>query len=143
MKKYLLLLTSMMILMTGCADPPRGGNDATLANSNAWKISSLMLDGKLIPTPPTANPIIRFEARRLFASSGCNSSQATYTAKKGTLSIQGDGVTEMGCDYLDYEDAFFTVLHAAIKYEVTADTLKLSDGTTNRVATFTTLAPQE
>ncbi len=98
-----------------------------------WALTELTLDGNVVELG-TARPTLQFEAGgQAGGNGGCNSYSGPYqTGAGGKLSFGPFVSTEMACDALSVESAYFQALAKVEKFSVEGSKLKLSstDGKT-------------
>jgi heat shock protein HslJ len=143
---YSGLLIVLCLGTSGCNDEP-GDAAATVLGQGEWTMQSMTRNGN--PTPPLAGTrvSISFKGDRFFGSSGCNSYEGTYRAKKGgQFSIGELGGTEMACDepagVMQQEISYLDALSRVRAFSVKQNQLILSDGTAqNRVVFVPYQAP--
>jgi len=90
----------------------------------------VQLDGQEVANPD-GRFSLRFEdSERLSGQGGCNRYSAACKAEAGgRLSIGGIASTRMTCPEAQREQAFFAMLRSAVRYELDAKMLILSDST--------------
>ena len=117
-------LIAAALLLAGCGSGGGGATDTAALTGVAW-----MLDGV-----EQATPSIRFEARQVSGSAGCNRFSGTYRADGDRMSFGPLATTQMACPPPadDVERAFLQALDGVTHWRVDAGRLVLSGTKTLR-----------
>ena len=126
---YFASLLALLAAAAGCC-PCRKYQKlygAPLAGTR-WEL--IQLDGADVPNPD-GRFYLRFDgSKRLSGKGGCNRFSAVCDAEAGGhLHIGQIASTRMACPELQREQAFFAMLRSAVRYELDAKMLILSDST--------------
>lgn len=127
MPRFIILSTITALFLFGCDGPRQTVDDATPGTTTAqpenyegkWVLKSL--EGK----DAVAGTTLIFEGDEISGSGGCNGYSSPYTWKRGKLKIKGVGYTEMACDILQQEVAYFDVLDRVTSGKVEGAVLTL------------------
>jgi heat shock protein HslJ len=125
-KKYLAILLALtaLFLLAACNG---GGDSSDMLTANLWALTEL--DGQP-PLPETFISAEFSEDGRVGGSAGCNNYSTSYTVDGDSISF-GDPVamTMKLCPdpFMVQENAYLQALSEAASYEISDDTLELSD----------------
>ena len=133
--RILLLLLSAALVLAACAS---AGDDASLEGT-LWELESYQnVDGETVDVIPDSGARIEFENGEASGTSGCNNFFGPYEVDGNSISIGPLGATLMACPgpLGEQEFGFMAALGSAATYEISGETLTLSNGAGEVVATF-------
>jgi heat shock protein HslJ len=122
----LLLPVAAMVYFAGCSS---SGSEASALAGSEWQLFEM--DG--IKYEPAGGKIvtISFDAaeRKMGGKAPCNSYGSSYTKSSNKLSFGNIFSTEMACNELESERAYFNLLPKTFAYQISGDKLYLFDST--------------
>jgi heat shock protein HslJ len=138
MKSWTLVLAGL--LLTACSS---AGESARLEGT-LWALESYQdADGEMVDALPESGARAEFENGEVSGTSGCNSFFGAYEVDGNSISIGPLGSTLMACPppLMEQEFSFMTSLQSAATYEISGDTLRLSNADGEVAVTFVELEP--
>ena len=139
MKRWILVLAGLFVL-SACASVAGGASlEGTL-----WALETYQnADGETVDALPNSGARAEFEDGQVSGTSGCNSFFGAYEVDGNSISIGPLGSTLMGCPgpLAEQEFGFMTSLQSAATYEISGDTLTLSNADGEVVVTFVESEP--
>ncbi|MFV1857991.1 MAG: META domain-containing protein, partial [Anaerolineales bacterium] len=136
MKYWTLVLAGSAVLVLAACAP--AGEDASLEGT-LWELESYQnSEGETIDALPDSGARADFENGELSGTSGCNRFFGPYEVDGNSISIGPLGATLMACPepLMEQEFGFTSSLQSATTYEISGDTLTLSDAEGEVVVTF-------
>ena len=132
----------------GAAAPqtaPAGKTSQTLEGP-VWKLQSYTnVQGQTVQAVANANVTAEFKDGRVTGTAGCNTYFASYKVDGNKLTISQAGSTMMACAdqaVMAQEALFLQSLSKAATYQITGDTLTISDASGKASMTFQATAAQ-
>lgn len=126
------------VLLAACGEGDAGGPDVT----GEWELAEGTADGAALPRPRGLPATLEFRDDEVRGRSFCNHYSSTYRLDGSSLSFDGLGGTEMGCDpgIMAAEAAFLDALgRATTVTRESGDLLLTGDGVRLR---FTPVVPE-
>ena len=105
-----------------------------------WTLSGIAQDGGMGSTAIDADITAIFENGTMAGSAGCNSYTADYSVEGDTLQLGTIISTQIACDdeeRNEREALFLAALAETTAYDISRDTLRLTDGAGNDLIVFT------
>ncbi|MFN8474653.1 MAG: META domain-containing protein [Anaerolineae bacterium] len=116
------------------------GSTAVALEGPVWKLESYADNsGQTVNALPNTNVTAEFKAGRVNGNAGCNTYFAGYKVDGNKLTISAAGSTMMACAdpaVMAQESAYLQALGKAATYQITGDTLAISDANGNVILTF-------
>jgi heat shock protein HslJ len=131
------LLLAAVLALAACAERPGAGTPDVAGD---WELAEGTTAGTALPRPPGAGATLRLDGGEVRGTSFCNHYSGSYRLSGTSLTLDGLGGTEMGCepDVMAAESAYLTALRSVDTVTVEAEGLLLTgDGVIlrfNRVA---------
>ena len=123
-----LMLTALLVLLSGCAMVPVDENAsiATLTNTY-WKLVSMQGEPVVVSDNQREAHLILTDDLRIHGFSGCNRFMGEYRIQGPQLEVQSLASTRMACVGDVTEGPFLQVLANTAAYWLSADELRLLD----------------
>jgi len=141
MKHWTLGLASVaMLALAACS---AAGESASLEGT-LWALESYQnADGETVDVVPDSGARAEFENGEVSGTSGCNRFFGAYEVDGNSISIGPLGSTLMACPppLMDQEFGFMTSFQSAATYEISGDTLTMSNSDDDVVVTFVESEP--
>lgn len=140
MRYGIVLIGAAALALAACAST---GDSASLEGT-LWELESYRnTDGETVDAIPGSGARIEFQDGQASGTSGCNNFFGPYEVDGNSITIGPLGATLMACPgpLGEQEFGYLAALGSAETYEISGDTLTLSDGEGEVVATFTVGEP--
>ncbi|MBP3420405.1 MAG: META domain-containing protein [Marinifilaceae bacterium] len=123
MKK--LMIFAALLGSVACTDPD---TDPQKLYANGWQLQRVEINDKDIKVPAEA-PMLNFsDSLTINGNGGCNLFFGVYKAdKKGTISIEPQGMTRAMCPDAEFEDQYIKALGQVNEFEFDKEYLELEN----------------